>query len=84
MEITERQEEQVTVLADGQLQVRIDNIIERDGEEISRTFHRKVIDVGDDVTNEPQLVKDIAGNVHTAQRAASRASVKASQKNPVI
>jgi hypothetical protein len=75
MALTDREERQVTVLVDGRLQVRVDTIIERDGEEISRTFHRKVIDVGGDVTDQPQLIKDIAGVVHTEERIAARAAL---------
>lgn len=84
MALTKEKEHQVTVLPDGQLQVREATIILEDGKEISRTFHRKVIDVGDDVTDEPKLVKEIAGSVHTAQRVAARASAKAVQNSPVI
>ena len=40
------------VLADGQIQVRTDTIIEKDGVEISRAFHRHVVAPGDDLTKE--------------------------------
>lgn len=77
MALTKKTEYQVTVLPDGQLEVREATIIMEGGKEITRTYHRKVIDVGDDVTNEPQLIKDIAGSVHTAERISARALTKA-------
>ena len=83
MALTEREEHDVQVLADGQLQVRKISIIERDGVEISRSYHRYVVDVGDDVTNEPDLVKQIAQSVHTPERVAARAQVKANEASPL-
>lgn len=41
------------------VQVREATVIERDGEEISRTFHRYVLSVGDDLTGQPDHVKAI-------------------------
>ena len=34
----------LTVLEDGQIQVRTDTVIERDGVEITRTYHRHVVE----------------------------------------
>ena len=42
-------------------------------------FHRHVLDVGDDVTNEPQIVKDFANGIHTPERKAARDAIKAAQ-----
>ena len=53
------------VLADGQIQVRVDTVIEEDGVELSRTYHRKVLAPGDDVTAEDPSVKFVAGAVWT-------------------
>ena len=53
------------VLADGQIQVRTDTIIERDGVEISRTFHRHVVAPGDNVSGEDASVQTVANAVHT-------------------
>lgn len=64
------------VLADGQIQVRTTNIIKEDGVEIARNYHRKVIDVGDDVSGEDSLVQDIASSVHTPARINARALAK--------
>ena len=42
------------------IQVREANIIEKDGVEIARTFHRYTLAPGDDLTNQPDKVKDLA------------------------
>ena len=63
------------VLADGQIQVRTDTVIERDGVEISRTYHRHVVAPGDDVSGEDESVQIVANAVHTdAVIAAYRAA----------
>jgi hypothetical protein len=53
------------VLVDGQIQVRTDTVIERDGVEISRSYHRHVIAPGDDVSGEDASVQTVANAVHT-------------------
>ena len=67
------------VLEDGQIQVRRITRIMEDGVQLSKTYHRHVVDVGDDVTNEPQIIKDIAQNLHTPERIAARLAFKANQ-----
>jgi hypothetical protein len=77
MALTERKEiSQRTVLADGQIQVREDTVIERDGVEISRTYTRHVLAPGDSITNESPSVQRLAMAEHTpavidAYKAAS-------------
>ena len=83
MALTERTEHMVEVLPDGQLQVREALIIEREGVEVSRTYHRHVVDVGDDVADQADLVKEIAAAVHTPQRVAARAQAKANENAPI-
>jgi len=56
------------VLIGGQIQVRTDTIIERDGVEISRTYHRHVVAPGDDVSREDPSVQRIAKVEHTVAR----------------
>jgi hypothetical protein len=80
MALTERTEiGQMTILPDGQIQVRKDTVIERDGIEINRQYHRHVVDPLDDITNEDQRVKDVAGVVHTPAVKAARQASPASQ-----
>jgi len=59
------------VLVDGQIQVRTDTVIERDGVEISRTYSRHVIAPGDDVSGEDASVQTVANAVHTAEVIAA-------------
>ena len=79
MALTETTETQTTVLPNGVLEVRDARIILDDGNEISRSYHRKVLDVGDSTTGEAQIVKDIAAKVHNAARKAARKAVKDAQ-----
>jgi hypothetical protein len=72
MALTERAEiSQRTVLPDGQIQVRTDTVIERDGVEISRSIHRHVIVPGADVSGEDASVQTVANAVHTAEVIAA-------------
>ena len=82
MALTERTvEDKIEVVGDFKhIQVRTATIIERDGTEISRSFHRHVIAPGDDVTNESAEVRAIAAAVHTdAVKAAYQAHLEAQQ-----
>ena len=66
MALTERTEiSSREVLADGQIQVRTDTVIERDGVEISRSFHRHVVSPGDNLSGEDESVQVVANAVHT-------------------
>jgi hypothetical protein len=49
------------------VQVRTATVIERDGEEISRSFHRHVVSAGDDYSNEDPEVQAICAAVHTQE-----------------
>ena len=71
MALTEKTEiGKIEVLPMGQVQVRTDTIIEKDGVEISRAYHRHVLtpDVSaGDLEKQDQRVKDIAAVAHTAE-----------------
>ena len=72
MALTERTEiSRREVLPDGQIQVRTDTVIERDGVEISRSFRRHVVCPGDDVSNDDASVQTVANAVHTAEVIAA-------------
>jgi hypothetical protein len=62
------------------LQVRTAVVIERDGVEISRSFHRHVVSPGDDVSGESAEVQAIAAAVHTAEVIAAYQAHVASQE----
>jgi predicted metal-dependent TIM-barrel fold hydrolase len=49
------------------IQVRTTTVIERDGVEISRSFHRRTITTESDLTNESAEIQAIAATVHTQQ-----------------
>jgi hypothetical protein len=55
----------IEVLPRGQIQVRSDIVIEEDGKELSRKYHRHVVEPNHDISSEDQRVKDVAAVVHT-------------------
>jgi len=61
----------IQLVENNSIQVRTATIIERDGTEISRTFHRHVVSPGDDVTNEDPKVQAIANAIWTAEVIAA-------------
>jgi len=66
----------VELVQSNHIQVRTATIIERDGVEISKSFHRHVIAPGDDVSNEDTKVQAIANAIWTAEViAAYQASI---------
>ena len=73
MALTERTvEDKIEIVGDYKhLQVRTATVIERDGVEISRSFHRHVVAPGDDVSGESAEVQAIAAAVHTAEVIAA-------------
>jgi len=74
MALTERQEvDKVEVVGPHKsVQVRTATVIERDGDEISRSFHRHVIQAGEDYSGETAEVQAICAAVHTAEVIAAR------------
>jgi hypothetical protein len=59
------------VLESGAIQVRTDTVIERDGVEISRTYHRHVLAPGDSITEQDPSVQRIAMAEHTPAKIAA-------------
>ena len=81
MALTERTEiSRREVLADGQIQVRTDTVIERDGVEISRSFHRHVVVPGQDVSGQDASVQTVANAVHTAEVIAAYRAAEAARE----
>ena len=82
MALTERTvEDKIEIVGDFKhIQVRTATIIERDGAEISRSFHRHVISPLDDVSSESAEVQAIAAAVHTDEvKAAYQAHLDAQE-----
>jgi hypothetical protein len=59
--------DQIEVVGDHTIQVRTATIIEKDGIEISKSFHRHIVSAGDDVTNEDPKVQAIANAIWTEE-----------------
>jgi hypothetical protein len=80
MALTERTEEdKIEILADGTMQIRTATVIERDGVEISRTYHRHVIQPDEDTASQSPKVKRIASSVWTAEVKTTFAAAKATR-----
>ena len=80
MALTERTaDDKIELVGDYRhIQVRQATIIERDGVEISRSFHRRVVGPLDDVSGESDEIKALAAVVHTAEvKAAYQAHLDA-------
>jgi len=61
-------EDKIEIVGDFKsVQVRTATVIEEDGVEISRSFHRHVISAGDDYSNESPEVQGICQTVHTPE-----------------
>lgn len=55
--------DKIEVLETNHIQVRQANIIERDGIEVTRTYHRYVLSQGDDLTDQDPKVVAIANAI---------------------
>ena len=79
MALTERQEvAKIEIVGPFRaVQVRTATVIERDGEELTRSYHRHVIQAGDDYSGEDAEVQAVCAAVHTPEIiAAYEASVQ--------
>ena len=65
------------VNVNGTINVRTDTVISDDGVEASRSFHRKVLAPGDDVSGEDAKVQAVAGAVWTDEVKAAYAAAQA-------
>ena len=73
--------DKVELVENNSIQVRTATIIERDGTEISRTFHRHVVHPGEDVSNEDPKIQAIANAIWTEEVIAA---YRASLSTPLI
>ena len=63
--------DRVEVLELGQIQVRTATVVSEDGVELSRSFHRHVLEPGDQTTGQEQRVIDIAAATWTSDVLAA-------------
>lgn len=63
--------DRIEVVENGCVQVRTKTAIMEDGKQISGTFHRHVVEPGDDYSAEDAKVQAICAAVHTAGVIAS-------------
>lgn len=71
----------IEVVNDWNIQVRQATIIERDGEFVSRTFHRWVLTPDSDISDQEQKVQDICNAAWTPEVKAAYETFKAEQAN---
>jgi hypothetical protein len=72
--------DQIEIVQQWNIQVRQATVIERDGEFVSRTFHRWVLTPDMDISGQEQKVQDICNAAWTAEViAAYQAQVAAQQ-----
>jgi len=80
MAITKRTEIKEEILPNQTIQVRVATVVEEDGVELGRKYHRHVVNPGDDVSGEAQEVQDIANALWTSEViAAYQASLGSSE-----
>ena len=67
MALTEESFADKIEIVNNHVQVRTATVIKRDGEEISRSFHRHVVVPGDDYSAEEAKVQAVCAAVHTPE-----------------
>ena len=73
---TERLELKEEILPDQTIQLRVATVVERDGEEVGRQYHRSVFTPGADLTDAPDEVKAIAGVLWTPEVVSAYAATQ--------
>jgi hypothetical protein len=71
--------DKIEVIENSSIQVRTATIIEKDGTELTRTFHRHVVAPGADLTNEDPKVQAIANAIWTEEIIAAYSASLVSQ-----
>ena len=59
--------DQIEIVENNSIQIRTATIIQKDGLEISRSFHRHSVSPGDDISNEDPKVQAIANTIWTEE-----------------
>jgi len=84
MALTERTEEdKIEIIGQYKnVQVRTATVIERDGVEISRSFHRHLVSPGDDTSSQSAEVQAICAAVHTSEIIAAYQASQTGAETP--
>ena len=78
-------EDKIEIVGDYKVvQVRTATVIEEDGVELSRNFHRHVVNPGDDLSEQSTEVQDICNAVHTPEVIAAWEEFVASQQEQIV
>jgi hypothetical protein len=67
--------DKIEIIENSSIQVRTATVIEKDGTELTRTFHRHVLAPGADLTNEDLKVQSIANAIWTEEVIAAYQSM---------
>ena len=73
--------DKIEVLESNSIQVRTANIIEKDGVEITRSFHRHVVNPSNDISREDAKVQAVANAIWTEEIIA--AYLESQNKTPI-
>ena len=76
--------DKIEVVADWNIQVRQVTVIERDGQFVSRSFHRWVLTPDSDISGQEQKVKDICNAAWTNEVKAAYETFKAEQASRML
>ena len=85
MALTEnKQIDRIEVVENGIIQIRQATIIERDGEFVSRTFHRWVLTPDSDISGQEQKIQDICNVAWTPEIKSAYKQFKAEQDKKLV
>jgi len=76
--------DKIEILENNSIQVRTANIIEKDGVEITRTFHRHVVNPSNDISGEDPKVQAVANAVWTEEIIAAYLDAQVQEQNPKV
>ena len=83
MAFTEKKEHKLEIIPPYSIiQCREANIVEKDGKEVGRTYHRHVRSPGDDVSSDCAELQAVATALWTAEVVAAYEAYQASQTPP--
>lgn len=71
--------DQIEIVGDWNIQVRQATVIEKDGEQVARSFHRWVLTPDQDISDQEQKVQDIANAAWTPSVKAAYEAFKKEQ-----